>query len=136
MLALLCAFERLLNAGRTALLSTVGGRPRSSLGGGGPAAVALGAAVTMVKLGAAVVSLALVRPWGQRLPRRLLELAALAGAAVLGVFGSPPRNATGFRWHVLVWDLWFLLWGVLLAEAALLRGQSGGQSRVPGDTIR
>jgi CHASE2 domain-containing sensor protein len=27
-------------------------------------------------------------------------------------------DRTALRWHVLVWDLWFLVWGVLLGMAA------------------
>jgi len=133
----------------------VGGPVEEFARRGGPVAVArqLGAAVAMVKLGGAVVALTLVRPWGQRLPRRLLDLTAFAGAAVLtlyggllvlvgaavllGVLGSPPADARALRWHVLVWDLWFLLWGALLAAAALQRRQVGGESRGgPGETVR
>ena len=130
--------------GGTALLSTVGGPVEELARRGGPAAVALGAAVTMAKVGGAVLSLALVQPWGQRLPRRLLESTALVGgavltlyggllvlvggAALLGLLGSPPADPTALRWHVLVWDLWFLLWGVLLAAAVRLRRQPGAPS--------
>jgi hypothetical protein len=27
-------------------------------------------------------------------------------------------NRTALRWHAGVWDLWFLVWGILLALAA------------------
>ncbi len=27
-------------------------------------------------------------------------------------------DRTALRWHVGVWDLWFLVWGILLALAA------------------
>ena len=125
--------------GGTALLSTVGGQLESLARRGGTSAGALGATVTAVKLAGAGLSLALVQSWGQRLPQRLLEIAALAGAAVLtayggllvvvgalallGLFGPPPADPTPLRWHVLVWDLWFLLWGLLLGSAALQRRQ-------------
>ena len=41
--------------------------------------------------------------------------------ALLGVFGPAPTESTALRWHVLVWDLWFLLWGLLLGTAAWQR---------------
>ena len=28
-----------------------------------------------------------------------------------------PVDRRALRWHVLLWDLWFLLWGVALAVA-------------------
>lgn len=74
-----------------------------------------------------------VQAWGRRLPQRPLGWAAAAAAAVLttyggllvlvgglallGVFGPPPSDPTARRWHVSVWDLWFLLWGLLLGTA-------------------
>lgn len=45
--------------------------------------------------------------------------------ALLGVFGPPPADPTALRWHVLVWDTWFLLWGLLLGAAALQRRLRG-----------
>lgn len=101
------------------------------------AAVLLGAAVVAVKLVGVVLSLALVRAWGRRLPQQPLIRVALAAAAVLtvyggllvvvgalallGLFGPPPVHTTALRWHVLVWDPWFLLWGLLLGTAAQQR---------------
>ena len=42
----------------------------------------------------------------------------LAGAAALaGLVGSPPEDEHALRWHVMLWDPWFLLWGVALAVA-------------------
>ena len=29
-----------------------------------------------------------------------------------------PVDRTALRWHVLLWDLWFLIWGLLLGVAA------------------
>jgi hypothetical protein len=44
-----------------------------------------------------------------------------AGALVLAgvIHPSGGVNRTAFRWHVGVWDLWFLLWGILLALATV-----------------
>ena len=96
--------------------------------------VALAAAAAKVAGG--LLALALVRPWGRAIPRRWL-LACATGASVLlvgygglnvlvgalvlaGVIhpgGSVDRTA--LRWHVGVWDLWFLVWGILLALATV-----------------
>jgi hypothetical protein len=40
-----------------------------------------------------------------------------------------PVDRTALRWHVLVWDLWFLVWGLLLGVAAWHYGR---QSRDRG----
>jgi hypothetical protein len=42
-----------------------------------------------------------------------------AGALVLsGVIHPAGRvDRTALRWHAGVWDLWFLVWGILLALA-------------------
>jgi len=50
-------------------------------------------------------------------------LLALYGAVLVGVGAlvltgivdpSAPVDRYGLRWHVLFWDLWFVLWGVAL----------------------
>jgi hypothetical protein len=123
--------------GGTALLSTVGGPLEELARHRTTTVVALGAAVTALKLAGAGLSLALVQDWGRRLPQRLLGWAATTGAvvltlyggllvvvgalALLGLFGPPPADPTALRWHVGVWDLWFLLWGLLLGTAAWQR---------------
>jgi hypothetical protein len=40
--------------------------------------------------------------------------------ALTGLFGTP-ADPTALRWHVFVWDLWFLSWGALLLVAAVRR---------------
>jgi len=32
-------------------------------------------------------------------------------------------DRTALRWHVMVWDLWFLAWGLLLGVAAWHAGR-------------
>src|SRR6266511_555354 len=43
----------------------------------------------------------------------------LVGGLVLGgvITPSEPVDRHGLRWHVFVWDLWFLLWGLALGLA-------------------
>jgi hypothetical protein len=123
-------------AGGTWLLDTVGGGLEELARRGDGAAVALGLVVVLLKLAGCALALALVRPWGRRLPERVVEgtaltagvvLAAYGGLLVLvgalalaGVFGEV-ADASALRWHVLLWDLWFLLWGALLVVAARRR---------------
>ena len=96
--------------------------------------MALAAAVA--KMAGGVLALALVRPWGRVVPRRWLLISSAGASAVLVVYGglnvavgalvlsgtlhpSGSVNRTALRWHVGVWDLWFLLWGILLALATV-----------------
>jgi len=97
-------------------------------------------------VGGAIEALALVRPWGRRVPRRLLAGVAWAAGVVLTLYGgllvavgalvlagairpAGPVDRTALRWHVLVWDLWFLVWGLLLGVAVWHYGR---QSRDRG----
>jgi uncharacterized protein DUF3995 len=117
--------------GGTALLSTVGGGLERLGRSGGAVAVAVGVVTVVLKLAGALLAVALVRSRGSS---RLLERAAAAAGAFLvlyggglvvvgalalaGLFGTPD-DPTALRWHVLVWDLWFLLWGAFLLAAAV-----------------
>lgn len=122
-------------AGGTWLLDTVGGGLEELARRRDGAAVALGVAVVVLKLAGCLLALALVRPW-ERVPARLVEAAALAAGVVLAAYGGvlvlvgalalaglfgDVADATALRWHVLLWDPWFLLWGVLLGLAAVGR---------------
>jgi len=81
--------------------------------------------VIALKVAGALLALALVRPWGQRLPPRALLLVGGAAAAVLILYGgvlvigealvetrvirpSGRVDWRALRWHLGVWDLWFL----------------------------
>jgi len=119
-------------AGSTALLDTVGGameelaRERS-----GPA-VLLGVVVVLAKLVGAALGPAVLR-WRRR-PVRLLTLLAggllalwgganvlLGGAVLTGMLDlGPIADERALRWHVLVWDAWFLAWGLALLAVLLL----------------
>ncbi len=120
-------------AGGTALLSTVGGELDDLARRGGSTAVLVGVVTVALKVAGCVFRLALVRPWGARLPARLPEGVATAAGALLVLYGGaltvvgalalaglfgPPADPVALRRHVLVWDLWFLVWGALLVTAA------------------
>jgi Protein of unknown function (DUF3995) len=118
------------------LVSTVGGYVErfAREGGAVPVLVALAAAVAKVAGG--LLALALVRPWGRVVPRRWLLAASTAASALLVGYGGlnvlvgalvlagvihpgGSVDRTALRWHVGVWDLWFLVWGILLALATV-----------------
>lgn len=130
--------------GGTVGVDTLGGTVEETARAGGPEGTALGLAAGVLKLAGGLLALALVRPWGGVLPRRLLLAAAWAASAVLCLYGgavvvagalvlagvvdpSGPVDRTALRWHVFLWDLWFLVWGILLGVAAWHFGRDPGR---------
>jgi hypothetical protein len=118
------------------LLSTVGGYIAQLAREGGAVPVLVALAATAAKVAGGLLALALVRPWGRAIPRRWLlagstaasvllvgygGLSVLLGALVLSGVIHPGGDVdrTALRWHVGVWDLWFLVWGILLALATV-----------------
>ncbi len=91
----------------------------------------------VMKVGAAILALALAQPWGRRLPRLPLLLLGWAAAVVLTLYGGTLVTgealvASGLvrpgavdwkplLWHLYVWDMSFLIWGVLFALATWQR---------------
>ena len=133
-------------AGGTIGLATVGGAIEELARARDPAGVALGIGAGVVKVAGGVLALALVRPGGHRVPRRLLGGVAWAASVVLTLYGgllvgvgalvlagvigpAGTVDRTALRWHVLLWDLWFLVWGLLLGVASWDHGR---QSRHRG----
>ena len=123
-------------AGGRALLSTVGGYVEHLTHQGGAVPVIVALAVVLAKVAGGLLALALVRPWEQVVPRRwllagtaavsLLLMAygginVLAGSLVLSGVIHPAGSVdrTALRWHVGLWDLWFLVWGILLTLAVV-----------------
>jgi Protein of unknown function (DUF3995) len=121
-------------AGGTALLDTVGGAIEDLARERSPGSLALGAGTVLLKLLAAALALALARPPAAGLRRRALLWANGTASAILCVWGganvavgalvlggviapATEVDRRALRWHVLVWDLWFLVWGVVLALA-------------------
>jgi hypothetical protein len=120
--------------GGHALVSTVGGYVERFAREGGVVPVLLALLAAAAKVVGGLLALALVRPWGRVVPRRWLLGVNVAASALLVVYGAldvgggalvlsgavhpsggVDRNA--LRWHVGLWDLWFLVWGLLLALA-------------------
>jgi Protein of unknown function (DUF3995) len=126
--------------GGTAGVGTLGGQLEELGRAGDPVVLWLAGIAGVLKVAGAVLALALVRPWGRVVPRRVLLGAARAGAVglvgygglyvvggvlvlsgVVEVAGAVDRAA--LWWRVLVWDLWFLVWGVLLGLATWRAGR-------------
>lgn len=93
---------------------------------------------TVVITGAAAVSLALVHPWGRRMPRSLLlgvagvgagfallHWAAFSAGIALTMAGVIDGEITSFsRWNLFVFEPWFLGMGLLLAVAVSQHARS------------
>lgn len=126
--------------GGTALLDTVGGYAEDLARSRSPRALVLGVVVVGVKVVAGLLAVALARPVGRLRVRRLLRLAGALGAALLIAYGGllvvagalvlsgalepdGPVDRRVLGWHVGLWDLWFLLWGVALAVATWQSGR-------------
>ncbi|MDP9071124.1 MAG: DUF3995 domain-containing protein [Actinomycetota bacterium] len=97
--------------------------------------IALLWAVAVLKLGIGALALALVRPWGRSVPRWMLLLAAWGAGAAMVLYGAVQLSLsvpvlTGavsapeapepsvLRWHVFLWQPYWLMGGILLLIAA------------------
>ena len=132
-------------AGGMAGFGTLGGRIEELARERDTALVAATWVAFVLKVAGGFLALALVRPWGRRLPPRLLLRTAWAGAALLVVYGTSQTvtvallatevvddtqdlSSGALRWRLFLWEPWFLVWGVLLGLAAWSR--RARQSRV------
>jgi len=114
--------------GGTGGLNTVGGFAERAARSPGGAALTLIWVTVVVKVLGGLLALSLVQPWGARVPRRLVLLAGTAASALLILYGGvlviaavlvetgavrpgTPIDWRGLRWHLGLWDLWFLIWG-------------------------
>ena len=121
--------------GGRALLDTLGGEIERRALAGDDVLLAANAVGAVLKVLGGVLALALVQPWGERLPRRPLQALAWAGAAVLTVYGlvqivaivlvaldvvepAEPLETKAVLWRMFLWEPWFLVWGLLLGAAA------------------
>ena len=120
--------------GNDRLISTIGGYVQSFERNGGAGPVVVAVVATLAKVAGGLLALALVRPWGRAIPRNWLLGIAVAATAALVLYGLAEVGAgivvlngaihpsgvvdrNVLRWHAELWDLWFLLWGLLLAVA-------------------
>jgi Protein of unknown function (DUF3995) len=111
------------------------------------ATVALTWATGAVKVLGGLVALALVRPWGASIPRRLLLVLAMGAGAGLTLYGaaglvekilmktgaidvSASFGSDRVIWYLLLWDPYWLLGGILFLLAAL-RFRRAGAARTP-----
>jgi uncharacterized protein DUF3995 len=134
--------------GGTGLLDTVGGEIERLARERSAPAVAVIAATAVAKLLAGALALALPRS-----DRRPLFLAAIGGGALLALYGavlvvagalvlagaidpSDPVDEYALRWHVFVWDMWFVLWGVALALAGVLARRRQAATDASASTAR
>jgi hypothetical protein len=100
-----------------------------------------------LKVVAGLVALALVRPWGARIPRRLLLVATAAAGAGFALYGaaglvekilmeagaidvSASFGSDRVIWYLLLWDPYWLLGGILFLLAAV-RFRRAGAARAP-----
>ena len=116
-------------SGGTIGLDTIGGSIESMARAGDPAILAAVLITGVLKLVGAALALALVQPWGQRLPHRVLLTLGWSAAVLLTLYGgllvaadalgetgaihvSGTVDWTALRWHLWVWDMSFLIWGL------------------------
>jgi Protein of unknown function (DUF3995) len=136
--------------GGRGLLSTVGGYVQQLADRGGAGAVLVAVVVLLAKVAGGVLALALIRPSALPVSRRWLLTGAGAVSVLLVIYGAVNVAAgalvlsgaihpagsvdrTALRWHVAVWDLWFLVWGMLLAVATVsCRRAARGPVQVSG----
>jgi hypothetical protein len=131
--------------GGTLGLDTLGNEIEREARAREPDAIALVWVTGLLKMVGAGLALALVMPWGRRLPRRLLLSAGWAVGLLLiayalanfvqhglmkaGAIDTPEAlGSSAATWHLVFWDPFWLLGGVLFTAAAW---QYGRASRAP-----
>lgn len=122
--------------GSTLGLDTLGGSIERLGRERDPGLLTANAVALVLKVLGGVLALALVQPWGERLPRRPLLALGWSAAALLVLYGAlqvttlalvaadvvvPDEvlSDRALRWRLLLWEPWFLVWGLLLAGATL-----------------
>jgi hypothetical protein len=122
--------------GGHALVGTIGGYVEQLARRGGALAVLVALAAALAKVAGGLLALALVRRWGRVVPRGWLLTGSAGASVLLVVYGgvnvllealvlwgvihpAGSVDRTALRWHAGVWDLWFLVWGILLALATV-----------------
>lgn len=131
--------------GGTLGIDTLGGSLERLARARDPAIVAAVWVTGFLKVVGALLALALVSAWGERLPRLPVALLGWGAAAVLTLYGGvlvagealvasgviKPSTTVDWKpllWHLYLWDLSFLVWGILFGFAAW-RYTRAGQPR-------
>ena len=122
--------------GGTLLLDTVGGAPEDLARQRTLGSFAFGTMVVLVKVSAGLLALGLLGHGAGWLRHRWLQIANATAAAILLLWGGANVLLSGLvlagaitpdgavdernlRWHVYLWDLWFVVWGALIVAAIL-----------------
>jgi len=133
-------------AGGTVGGDTIGNVIRTPALARDPTFVAILWTTGALKAIAGLLALALVRPWGRVIPRWMLLVAgwgtglllvlygganlAVRGLMAVGIISTPASmHSLAARWHLLLWDPWWTLGGILFIAATWCYGRS---SRSPG----
>lgn len=119
-------------SGGTVGVGTLGGAIEDMARRGDPAIMIANVVAVFAKVAVGLVALALVQPWGARLPQQLLRRVALSVSALLIVYGmlqetgvllaltgvvepTAGHDRSVLYWRLFLWEPWFLAWGVTLA---------------------
>lgn len=129
-------------AGGTAGAETIGEAVTKPVLARDPGWIALLWATGALKALGGLLALALVQPWGRVIPRWMRLTAAWGAGALMFLYGgasmvqfslmsagvlSVPASVgtTAVRWHLLLWEPWWMLGGLLFMAAAWLAGRRG-----------
>ncbi len=129
-------------AGGTAGAETIGEAVTKPVLARDPGWIALLWATGALKALGGLLALALVQPWGRVIPRWMRLTAAWGAGALMFLYGgasmvqfslmsagalSGPASVgpTAVRWHLLLWEPWWMLGGLLFMAAAWLAGRRG-----------
>lgn len=140
--------------GGTAGVNTLGGQIEELALARDPMVVTLVWVTGVLKVAGGLLPLALVRGWGSTLARQWLLRGAWAGAGLLTVYGlvqvasvalvalgvltpTQPVEPLVLWWRLLLWEPWFLLWGVLLGLTARVElKRTSTRVRKPAAAVR
>jgi hypothetical protein len=132
--ALFAAVSVYWAAGGTVGLASVGGDIAGLAQSDSMGATVLAWGAAALKIAGVVFALALVSRWKRVFPRRLVLVAGWTAAIILVVYGAvnvvgellvvlhlvaTPSGAdlTALHWHLVLWDPYFVVWGLLLGAA-------------------
>jgi hypothetical protein len=138
-------------AGGTAGLDTLGKELEREALAREPSTIALVWLTGALKVLGAALAQALVQPWGRRLPRRLLLAAGWTVGLLLVAYAvanfvqhglmeagavDTPRafGSSAVTWHLVLWDPFWLLGGILFSVGAWRYGRASRHAEQPADS--